>query len=363
MRPLTIVHTEFSNGWGGQEMRIVQEAQGIAARGHRVIIAARPECQILVRAHAADLPTAELPMRNGFDLMAIIALCRLIRREHADIVNTHSSVDSWIGAFAATLTGAKLIRTRHLSKPVSRHGLNFVYRMPDVIMTTSAIARRQLIAHNRLPPARVLSVPTGIDTAHFAPQPCAAELKTRWGLPAHATIVSTVAALRSWKRHDVLLHAAARLRDWPDVYCVIAGDGSQRAGIEQLRDRLGLTERVVLLGYVDDVRPVFSCSDIVVLCSSEAEGVSQSLAQALAMARPAIATDVGGSSELITPEATGLLIPPNDPAALAAAIERFLRDPSLAAECGRRGREHIVAHFSQRQMIERILGLYERLTS
>ncbi len=117
MKHFTIVHTEWSKGWGGQEIRIFNEAAGVTARGHRVLIVARPECQILTRAQAVGLPTHALPMRNGFDVRAIAGLARIIRHERVDIVNTHSSVDSWVGALAAKLTRAKLIRTRHLSAP------------------------------------------------------------------------------------------------------------------------------------------------------------------------------------------------------------------------------------------------------
>ena len=361
VKPSTIVHTEWSKGWGGQETRIVSEALGVSARGHRVVIVARPECQILVRARAAGLTTYALPMRNGFDPRAIAALGRIIRRERADIVNTHSSVDSWVGGFAAKLTRTTLIRTRHLSAPWRRHPLNLVYRMPDAVITTGEALRRQLIDYNRLDPGRIVSIPTGVDVTRFSPQPCRMETKTALGVPADAKVVANVAVLRSFKRHDTLLDAIALLREWPHVHVILAGEGSQRERIEAHAHARGLGGRVRFAGYVEDVRPILSCSDVVASSSGSHEGVPQALTQALAMARPVVATDVGSVSELIQDRVTGLLVPPNDPPALAAAMERLLRDANFAQECATRGRAHVVQRYSHEVMIDQILGLYDRL--
>lgn len=359
MKRRTVIHSEWSKGWGGQEMRIVSEAAGMTARGHRVLIAARPECQILARARDAGLPTQAVPMRHAFDVRAIVTLARLIRREHADIVNTHSSVDSWVGAFAATLTGTALIRTRHLSAPWRRHPLNVVYRMPAAFITTGEALRQQIIDDNHVDPVRIVSIPTGVDVARFAPQPCRSETTSALGIPPHATVIVKVAVLRSFKRHDVLLDAVALLRDGPRRYVILVGEGSQRERIVAHARARGLAERVKLVGHVEDVRPLLSCADVVVSASGSHEGVPQALAQALAMARPVVATDVGSVAELVQDRHTGLLAPPNDPPALAAAITRFLDDPALAAACGRRGRERVVEHYSHEAMLDQIEALYD----
>jgi glycosyltransferase involved in cell wall biosynthesis len=169
--------------------------------------------------------------------------------------------------------------------------------------------------------------------------------------------------LRRFKRHDVLVSAAARLHQRRDLHVIIAGEGSQRTAIEQQIRELGLTGRVRLLGHVDDIRPLLSCSDVVASSSGSHEGVPQSLVQALAMERPVVATDVGSVAELIVDEQTGLLVRPDDPAALAGAIECLLDHPALARSCGERGRGHVVAHYSHEQMIDRVAALYATLTA
>lgn len=357
---LTILHTERSTGWGGQEMRTVSEACGVAERGHRVLIVASPAAEILDRARAAGLATHALRMRNAFDPVAVARLCALIRREKADIVNTHSSIDSWVGAFAAKLSGVKLVRTRHLSASISRHPLNFVHRLPDAIITTGEGTRQRLRDHNELQPLILESIPTGVDCDAFRPQPRTPQTRSALGLPENATILTKVAVLRRLKRHDVLLEAAARLEDRPGLFFVLVGEGSQREAIEESIRSLGLGDRFKLFGHLEDIRPVLAATDIVV-SSSDTEGVPQSAAQAMAMELPVIHTEVGSVGELIEDGVTGLLVPPNDPTALARAITKFLDDPAWARECGRRGREHVVRHHSRERMIDRVLSVYERL--
>lgn len=341
-------------------MRTVSEARGVLERGHRVILVASPEAAILERGAAAGLETHALRMRNAFDPVAVAKLVGIIRRDGVDLVNTHSSIDSWVGAFAAKLARVKLVRTRHLATSISRNPLNFVHRMPDAIITTGEMTRQRLLNHNRLQPRILESIPTGVDCDEFVPQPRSAELRARLGLPIEATVLTKVAVLRRLKRHDILLEAASLLRDRPGLFYVLLGEGSQRAAIEEKIRALELSDRFKLFGHLDDIRPVLAVTDILV-SSSDTEGVPQSAAQAMAMEVPVVHTEVGSVRELIEDGVTGLLVPPGDPAALAKAIVRFVDDPELARACGRRGREHVVRNHSRERMIERVLGVYEAL--
>lgn len=362
MRPLTILHTEWSDGWGGQEIRIVEEARGVAERGHRVLIVARPQCRILAKARDAGLGTVELEMRRAFDFAAVKKLRDIIRAEKADIVVTHSSVDSWIGAFAAKRAGVKLIRTRHLSSEVPSHPLNIIYRLPNAVVTTGESVRRQLIEHSRLREDKVVSIPTGVDVDKFAPRPPDLAAKRALGLPDDCKVATMVAVLRKFKRHELFLEAARILREKGEaIRFLIVGEGPQRPNIEQLIREKNLGDCVKLTGHVEDVRAILSLSDVVVLSSGWGEGVPQAVAQALAMARPVVATNVGSVAELVKNEQTGLLVAKEDAQALASAIKRMLSDTAFASECCKRGRDHVVHNFSREKMINDTLRLYERL--
>jgi glycosyltransferase involved in cell wall biosynthesis len=362
MRPLTILHTEWSDGWGGQEIRIVDEARGIAERGHRVLIVARPQCKILAKARDAGLGTIELEMRRAFDFAAIKKLRDIIRAEKADIVVTHSSVDSWIGAFAAKRAGTRLIRTRHLSSEVPSHPLNIIYRLPDAVVTTGEAVRRQLIEHSRLREDRVTSIPTGVDVDKFSPRPPDLAAKRALGLPDDCKVATMVAVLRKFKRHELFLEAARMLTEEAKGFrFLVVGDGPRREIIEQMIREKNLGESVKMSGHVEDVRPILSFSDVAVLSSGWGEGVPQAIAQALAMARPVVATDVGSIPELVKHEETGLLVTKENVQALAAAMKRMLTDTELATRCGKHGRAHVVQNFSREKMINDTLGLYEQL--
>jgi glycosyltransferase involved in cell wall biosynthesis len=362
MRSLTVLHTEWSDGWGGQEIRVVEEARGVAECGHRVLIVARPQCRILAKAREAGLETRELEMRRAFDFAAVKKLRDIIRAERADIVVTHSSVDSWIGTFAAKHAGAKLIRTRHLSSEVPSHPFNIIYRLPDAVVTTGESVRRQLIKHSRLREEKVVSIPTGVDVEKFAPRPADLAAKRALGLPDDCKVVTMVAVLRKFKRHELFLEAARLLKgEGEGLRFLVVGEGPRRAHIERMIREKNLGECVIMTGHLDDVRPVLSFTDVAVLSSGWGEGVPQAVAQALAMARPVVATDVGSVSELVRNEETGLLVPKEHAEKLAAGISRMLKEAEFAKECGERGNNHVVANFSRQKMIEDTLRLYERL--
>ena len=339
-------------------MRIVGEARGMIDRGHRVLIAARPQCAILVHAAAAGIETAAVRMRRNLDPAAIASVRALIRRERVDLVNTHSSIDAWVGGLAATLARVPLVRTRHVSKRIRRHPLNFVHSLATATITTGEALRQQFVEDTDIDPARVVSIPTGIDLDHFAPDPDRRTLRSRLGLTADAKIVATIAVLRQAKRHTRLLEAAAALRERNDLFFVFAGEGSQRAPIEQRIMELGLGERVRLLGHVEDVRPVLAGADVIASASSGMEGVPQALLQALAMERPVVATDDGAVAEIIRDQETGLLVPREQPRALADALEKMLDQPAFAGACGRRGRELVARRYSRAAMLDALEALY-----
>lgn len=360
-RRLTIVHTEWSSGWGGQERRIIAEAGAIAALGHRVLLISRPDAEILAPARAAGLETSTLPLRSSADLVSGFRLAQLLRRVDADVLNTHSSIDAWIGALAARASRTPLLRTRHIGKRIQSHPLNFVHRLADRTVTAGEAMRRAFLEDTGVAPDSVVSVPTGIDTLHFAPpQADPRALRHRLSLRPDIPIVASIAVLRRDKRLEVLLAAFAELRQRRQVHLVLAGDGGWRPQLEAEVKALGIAEHVSFLGHVDDVRWVLAGADVIA-SASVVEGVPQALTQALAMQRPVAAADTGSVGEVVQHERTGLLVPIENPPALASAIERLLADPEFASALARRGREHVVAQRGEARMVQHMLELYTQL--
>ena len=172
LRKLKIVHTEASCGWGGQEIRILEEARGLIVRGHEVSILCAPHARILEEAPRYGVPITALPIGRK-RLPGFFALRRWLADNRPDVVNTHSSTDSWLtGLACATLTHPPaIVRTRHISAPIAVNaGSKWLYgRSAQHVVTTGEALRRTLISELGLPPDGVTSVPTGIDTERFIP--------------------------------------------------------------------------------------------------------------------------------------------------------------------------------------------------
>ncbi|NNG47287.1 MAG: glycosyltransferase, partial [Deltaproteobacteria bacterium] len=164
----SIVHTEWSDGYGGQEHRILLECREMMRRGHETVIVCRPEASLLAMARDAGIPVAAVPIRSSADVAAIAAMVRIFRKQRATVVNTHSGKDSWVGSIAAKIAGVPLlIRTRHISVPVRRGFFNMIYRWPDGYITTGEMIREHLIGKG-IPADRVVSIPTGVDLTRFS---------------------------------------------------------------------------------------------------------------------------------------------------------------------------------------------------
>jgi len=347
-------------GWGGQEIRVVREAVGMTGRGHCLIIAARPGSVIFRKAQEAGIRTipAGFIKKNPF---SILKLRSIIDAEKPDILNTHSSPDSWVASLAAKLsrTRPKIIRTRHLSTHINSTIVNrFIYgTVPDAVLTTGEEIRNMLIHEKLCDGSRTFSVPTGVDTVMFDPA------KTGPSISRKGISIGMVGVLRSWKGHKFLLEAVPRiLEKIPTAGFYIAGDGPQREHIESEIRALGLQQYVIMLGHREDMPEVFASLDIVVHPSFANEGVPQTVLQAFAMGKAVVASNVGAIPEVVIDEKTGLLIGPRRPDLIAQAVIRLCNDESLRSGLGREARRLVLDKYSFEHMLDRVASVYERIS-
>jgi glycosyltransferase involved in cell wall biosynthesis len=365
--PLVIFHSESSMGWGGQEIRVFSELGWLKRHGHTAALLAPPGSHLGERAERAGIPVAWVPMPHALDPVAIFRIARRLRRQRAQILVTHSSVDAWIGGAAARLAGVPVVRMRHLSVPVQSNPLSrAVYtRMCDMIVTTGEAIRRLLIQRLQLSPSKVFSIPTGVDLDVFRPDRIDPRyLRKELRFEAKAPLVGMVAVLRSWKGHLVFLQALREVQEHrPDVQAVLVGEGPFREVIQDGVRSHGLEATVRFLGHREDVAEILGGLDVVVSASTAAEGIPQALLQALAMGRAVVATDVGGIPEIIRHGETGWLVPPGEPAGLAKAILEALADPVRGRQMGALGRTIVETEYSLERMGERMERLYAKLAS
>ncbi|HMK44112.1 MAG TPA: glycosyltransferase family 4 protein [Dissulfurispiraceae bacterium] len=361
MQSLTIVHTEASDGWGGQEIRIVQESLGMMRRGHRIVLCAPAHSAIYARAQEAGIEAVHSPVhrKSGASAAALLNLLKTIR---PDIINTHSSADSWVAGIAAQgLFSAKpkIIRTRHLSTPISRSFLSrIVYDvLPDAVMTTGEEIRNRMISVNRFRADKIISVPTGVDLASFdaslVPPPKSA---------GRGCAIGMLGVLRSWKGHQYFLQAVPLIKaGLPLSHFFIAGEGPQRENIEKAIRSLAVQDDVTMLGHREDVPELLSSFDVVVHPSYANEGVPQSILQALAMKRAVVASDAGAIREVIIDGRTGCLIEPKRPDLIAEKVIDLCRNEEKRSAYGEAGRKLVEREYSFDRMLDVIEGLYTRL--
>jgi glycosyltransferase involved in cell wall biosynthesis len=357
---LSIVHTEASLGWGGQELRILAESKGLMERGHEVRLVCAPQARIFAEAPAWGLPVTALPIGEK-TFRGLAALRAWFRKNRCDVISTHSSTDSWLSALSMLLLGRPypIVRTRHISAPVSTDFLTrWLYtRATSHIVTAGVALRKELIERNGFPAARIDSVPTGIDTARFRPGDRNAARKAL-GLPVGQPLIGIVATLRSWKGHLYLIEAFAGLPK--TVRLVMVGDGPMRPQLEARVDKLGLRERTVFAGNQGDVVPWLQALDIFALPSYANEGVPQALVQAMLTGLPCVTTNVGSIAEVATDGRTALVVPPRNVTGLRYALNRLLEDGMLREQLAGTARTHCAANFSRERMLDRMEDIYRR---
>ena len=361
-RRLVIAHTESSDGWGGQEIRILTEAAGMQSRGHRVVVHGAHGSRIVAEAPRFGVPAVALSIGRKRPA-GVVAIRRALHAAQFDIVNTHSSTDTWLTAVALRI-GARarpvLVRTRHVSVPVPNDAATrWLYRKATArLVTTGDSLRATLIRDNGIDPERIESIPTGIDGAHFAPGDRLAARKAV-GLPADASLIGIVATLRSWKGHRYLLEAVAQLRN-RSAMLVIVGDGPQRAALDAQVDALGLRDRVVFAGQQDDVAPWLRALDVFALPSYANEGVPQALLQAMFAGVACVTTDAGAIPEIARDGETALVIAKEDAAALSRGIAALLADAAVRARLATNARALVTARYGLPVMLDRMEAAFRR---
>jgi glycosyltransferase involved in cell wall biosynthesis len=296
---------------------------------------------------ALTVPAVRIPAPRDVDP---VLLARLVRGLRADVVHTHLVHADLYGGLAARMRATPLVSTKHNDDPFRTGAFRFVERglarLADRVITISDSLRRFTIERVGVPAAKVETIHYGLD-----------EPPAPWGanppddVPADARIVLSVSRLTQQKGIDTAIRALAFLPE--DVVLVVLGEGPERAALQQLAG-----DRVFLPGRVPDVGAWLRRAHVYVQ-PSRWEGFGLAVLEAMVSGLPVVATNVSSLPELVADGDTGVLVPPDDPPALARGIERALADPSLGAA----GRDRARIEFSVAQMADRTAALYGTLRS
>jgi len=357
---MNILHTEASAGWGGQEIRILREAEGMRKRGHTVILAVTKGGGLVVKAREAGFIVYELNFRRPAWPVCLFQLLAIMRKHKISLVNTHSSLDSWIGGIAARMGRRKIVRTRHLSTPI-KGGWNsrFVYGgLADFVVTTCASILPMISQQSGKALHLCRSIATGVDPEKIKLGPSEAEeFRKKIGVASEDFLVGTVCFMRSWKGIDDLLKAADLLRNTPHLKWVIVGGGHAERH-KKLAQELKLDGLVHFTGHLDNPFPALASLDLFALLSTAHEGVSQAILQAAFLAKPLLATRTGGLGEVCIGQVTGLNVAPFAPQEVAKAVLSMKGNPEMRELFGKRAQKLVMDQFTLGSTLDQMEEVY-----
>jgi glycosyltransferase involved in cell wall biosynthesis len=306
------------------------------------------------------------------------ALTRLIHEQAIALVHARSRGPAWSALIAARRTRIPFVATYHgiynAGNAAKRFYNSVMVRGQAVIANSEWTAAHIRAVHGALP-KRIVTIPRGLDLAHFDPAHVAPErvraMRANWGAGPDTRVVLLPGRITRWKGHLVFIAALAALKArgaLPDnVRAVMAGDAQGRADYPaELRAAIAaheLEDSVLIAGHVTDMPAAYLAADIIVSASTDPEAFGRVPPEAAAMGRAVIATDHGGARETVLPNRSGLLVKPGDAPALADALAGLLaRAPGDLDAMGAAGRGHIAAHFTVERMAADTLALYRELT-
>jgi glycosyltransferase involved in cell wall biosynthesis len=344
-----------ANGWRGSGVSYAKIARGLIERGHDVrLVTAVP--RLTERLRALDLPVTEIPGRNTGP-REVLALLRVLRSTRSQALMVDTPRDVRLSAYATLLHRARIVYRYNLNYRRPRNHLMdrlYLSRVDGLVFQSRWIRDDALAVAPWLARRPSWRVPNGYDTARYAPQPAAgAEFRERHGISAGAVVALTLAKLARHKGQEVAMAALERLRaDGADVVYVVCGDGAREAELRAIAAGLRLPTIFTGLLETDDVVAALAAADIVVHPSLR-EIFPNAVGEAMACGRAVVAVDGGGTGELIGRDGSaGLLVPPEDPDALALAVGALIRDPARRREMGLAARGRIEREFPLARMVD-----------
>jgi glycosyltransferase involved in cell wall biosynthesis len=352
--------------FGGGERYVADLANSLHERGHEIYVAVRPGAQLSEHLRLPQGKLVSLPLGNALDEQSAQALESFVRQNEIEVVHAHVERDYPLAAHATRGNrNTKFVATRHLLFPLSplhSQALAGAYRVIAVSNATARYLRAQRIVSD----AQIAVVHNGIDIDRFARALNGfdrAEFLRRKGLPPDCVLVGSIGELRTLKRHDDFIGAAAIVaREFPDAQFVLAGveptaSSEVRQQLEQLVKQFRLADRFHLLGWLDDAEQWLGALDIFV-SASETESFGLAIAEAMAAETAVVATQTDGAREVLEDQKTGVLVSIGNIAELAVAVSSLIIQPQRRKQLAARAKESVAARFSLPRMVDDIEAIY-----
>jgi len=359
--------------FAGTERYMLDLGCALSDLGVDAKIACPPSSPLAERARAEGLTVIPIPNAGMINRPAVKVLTEMFRDGQLDIVHANNGRTSLASALAVRKARkGRFVATQHFLDPehaghtgvksaIFHAAHKWVSRYMAHCVAISEAARAGVLRRGEAPEQKVTTILNGIrplDPQKLTPP---AQIRAELGIAPEAPLIVCAARLEREKDVQSLITAMSEVKAaFPDVRCVVAGQGAQQEMLTAQIQEAGLQGTVQLLGFRKDAQALIQAGDIFVL-PSLAEPFGLVILEAMSLGRPVIATDAGGPREIVEQGVTGLLVPPSDPPALAAAIQKLFADRQATERMGRRGQERFQSRFTAARMAQDMLAMYRRI--
>lgn len=305
--------------------------------------------------------------RSALDLKVLRRIIQLIDKYQIRIVHTHDFRSDLFGFMAARWRGVSLVGTAHgwISHSLKSRAMNrldkMLLRNMDRVIAVSGETLSRL--GTSMPDGKAVVIANALRTECYRAATEYSTFRDRHGFGGHDLLIANIGRLSPEKGQDLFLRAGRDILErWPSARLLLIGVGPMQPDLHRLAIQFGIADRVHFMGYLEDMRSVYPALDLVVQ-SSFTEGMPNVVLEALLMELPVVATNVGGTAEIMTHGRHGLLVRPGDVSELEGAIEEVLEDPKRYKEMARSGADRVRSEFDHSRRVERLIEVYQELAS
>ena len=352
-KPLAVLEAITPSRIGGAEVYVAQICEKLAHLGAHVDLFCPSGRPFVDYADRRGIGSVNWKTHGKFDPITVLRLARLIKKNRIDVIHTHLSTASLLGAFAAKLAGVPSVA--HV------HGMNSAtcFKHSGLVIAVSEAVKKHLCAQG-LDGSKIRVLHNGIDLTRFQPI-SKTEARSCLSYDSDAQIFGVFGRLSPEKGQKFAIEAMSIvIKDYPNARLILAGDGKDRADLESFAQTLGIAENVHFEGFIADPSRMMSACDAVIVPSIK-EGFGLAAVEAMALGRPVVATDAGGLPEIIVNGETGFIVPTRDPQAIADLIKHLLEDKALAESMGKRGRERAEDCFDLDKQMKLLLSILRKV--
>jgi glycosyltransferase involved in cell wall biosynthesis len=369
---MKILHLISSSGLLGAERVLLELAEHSKRAGLKVTIGVfensrNPNLELANTASGLGFQVQIFPCNGRFDNDAAQTIKGYMEKEGVNILHSHNYKSNFYARRALSNSNVRWVVTNHgrrFGPKLLLYNLldAFIVRRADKIIAVSEeIAKKMKLAG--IAKGKICLIENGVNLEMFTTNSSSQAIKESFGIKKEALVVGTIGALTREKGHQYLLRAALKvIRIYPEAIFLLVGDGIERPGLEKTASSLGIKDSVIFAGMRKDVPEILSILNVFVL-PSLSEGLPMALLEAQAAQIPVVATSVGAIPDVLENGATGMLIPPKDPQAIAEAIIMILSDKKLASGIAQKGFERVRDNFSSEKMASKYLSIYRELLS